>query len=119
MRRIARRASSREAVFGRQVTCNRAGESVNTFDRHSDIALRFNPLNRLTNMMDGIGATVFDYFPGGQLASEDGPWSSDSVTNRYPKRLSNGLGSGGVVPELNLIVFERITNPHNSQNLEK
>jgi RHS repeat-associated protein len=55
------------------------------------IALRYDLLNRLTNMVDGIGSTVFAWTPGGQLASEDGPWSSDAVSYGYSHRLRSGL----------------------------
>jgi hypothetical protein len=36
--------------------------------------------NRLTNMVDGIGATYYSYDAMGLLASEDGPWANDMVS---------------------------------------
>jgi RHS repeat-associated protein len=54
--------------------------------------LKYNPLNRLTNMVDAVGTSGFEYFAGGLLASENGPWSSDTVTNGYANRLRCGLG---------------------------
>jgi YD repeat-containing protein len=44
-----------------------------------DIALKYDLLNRLTNVTDLIGTTKFSYTDGGQLLSEDGPWTDDTV----------------------------------------
>lgn len=49
-------------------------------------------MNRLTNMVDGLGTTVYAYTSTGQLLSEDGPFASDTVTNGYSNRLRTGLG---------------------------
>ena len=40
-------------------------------------------MNRLTNMVDGVGATVFAWTAGDQLAGETGPWASDAVNYTY------------------------------------
>lgn len=45
-------------------------------------------LNRLTNMVDGVGTTIYTYTAGSQLSTEDGPWASDTVTNAYSNRLN-------------------------------
>jgi hypothetical protein len=45
----------------------------------SPISLRYDALNRLTNMVDGIGVTSFGWTNGVLLTSEDGPWSRDRV----------------------------------------
>jgi RHS repeat-associated protein len=55
------------------------------------ISLRYDLVNRLTNMVDGIGSTAFTWTPGGQLASEDGPWSSDAVSYSYSHRMRSSL----------------------------
>jgi len=34
-------------------------------------------------MMDAVGTTTYGYTAGGQLWTEDGPWSDDIVTNTY------------------------------------
>lgn len=34
-----------------------------------------------TNMVDAAGTTTYGYAIGGQLWTEDGPWSNDTVTN--------------------------------------
>src|SRR6266487_6464361 len=47
--------------------------------------------NRVTNMVDTVGTTTYAYAAGGQLWTEDGPWSSDTVTNSYSNRLRTGL----------------------------
>ena len=41
--------------------------------------------------VNGVGATAFSYTPGGQLASESGPWASDTVAYSYSDRLRTGL----------------------------
>ena len=50
------------------------------------IKLRYDNLNRLTNMVDGVGTTVYGYDNAGQLLSEDGPWSNDTVSYTYQNR---------------------------------
>ncbi len=57
----------------------------------TDITLQYDPLNRVTNMVDAAGTTVYAYAAGGQLYTEDGPWSSDTVTNFYNNRLRTAL----------------------------
>jgi YD repeat-containing protein len=46
---------------------------------------------QLTNMSDGIGTTAFTYTEGQQLASESGPWASDTVSYSYTDRLRMSL----------------------------
>jgi hypothetical protein len=43
----------------------------------------YDTLNRLTNMVDGVGSTVFGWTDGDQLASETGPWVSDTAGYTY------------------------------------
>jgi len=50
------------------------------------IYLSYDGLNRLTNMVDGAGVTVFTWTDGDQLATEDGPWASDTVSYSYSNR---------------------------------
>jgi RHS repeat-associated protein len=52
----------------------------------------YDALNRLTNMVDGLGVTKYTYTSGGFLYTEDGPFASDTVTNLYSNRLRVGLG---------------------------
>jgi len=47
------------------------------------ISYFYDPLNRLTSMVDGIGLTAFAWTPGSQLASENGPWANDTVSYSY------------------------------------
>ncbi|MCW5554890.1 MAG: hypothetical protein KIS67_22345 [Verrucomicrobiae bacterium] len=35
------------------------------------------------NMVDAVGTTKYAYTAGGQLWTEDGPFSSDTVTNSF------------------------------------
>lgn len=48
-----------------------------------DLAFQYDPLGRMTNMVDALGAaqpTRWFYAPNGQLAAEDGPWPNDTVS---------------------------------------
>ncbi len=47
------------------------------------IYFAYDPFNRLTNMVDGIGSTAFSWTGGDQLQSEDGPWENDAVSYFY------------------------------------
>jgi RHS repeat-associated protein len=53
---------------------------------------QYDPLNRLTNMVDEVGTTAFAYTSGGELYTETGPFASDTVTNTYWNRMRLGLG---------------------------
>lgn len=51
------------------------------------ISLAYDAMDRLTNMVDGVGTTVYGYDAVGQILSEDGPWNDDVVSNSYENRL--------------------------------
>jgi hypothetical protein len=55
------------------------------------ITLSYDVLNRLANMVDAVGSTVYGYDSVGELLSEDGPWPSDTVSYTYQNRLRRGL----------------------------
>ena len=55
------------------------------------MTFQFDALNRVTNMFDATGTTVYTYTSGGFLYTEDGPFASDTVTNIYTNRLRVGL----------------------------
>jgi hypothetical protein len=38
-------------------------------------------------MVDAAGTTAFTYYAGGLLHTEDGPWTSDTVTYTYMLRI--------------------------------
>ena len=57
----------------------------------TDVRFEYDALNRVTKMVDAAGTTIYSYAAGGQLWTEDGPWSSDTVTNSYSNRLRTGL----------------------------
>jgi RHS repeat-associated protein len=63
------------------------------------VALIYDPLNRLTSMVDGAGSHTFNYTAASQLHTELGPWTSDGVTNSYVQQLRTALAlaqpSGG------------------------
>ncbi|HEV2393366.1 MAG TPA: hypothetical protein VG146_13520 [Verrucomicrobiae bacterium] len=50
------------------------------------VQMKYDWLNRLTNMVDGLGTTVYGYTAAGQLLTEDGPFANDTVTNTYSNR---------------------------------
>ena len=45
-----------------------------------DVAMSYDALNRMTNMVDAAGTTKYTYYAGGLLNTEEGPWVSDTVT---------------------------------------
>lgn len=54
------------------------------------ITYYYDSLNRVTNILDGVGSTVLQYTVFGNLLSEDGPWANDTVTYSYtPNHLLN------------------------------
>ena len=57
----------------------------------SAIGYSYDALNQLTNMVDAVGTTKFGYTSGGQLQSEDGPWSNDTITYAYTQRLRTSM----------------------------
>jgi RHS repeat-associated protein len=57
----------------------------------SPIYLSYDAMNRLTNMMDGVGTTHYSYDAASQLLSEDGPWANDTMSYTYANRLRMGL----------------------------
>ena len=57
----------------------------------ADVALAYDALNRMTNMVDAAGTTKYTYTAAGQLLTEDGPFTSDTVTNAYSNRLRTKL----------------------------
>src|SRR5437879_245539 len=48
-------------------------------------------LNRLTNMVDASGTTKFTWTAGNQLYTEDGPFSSATLTNVYFNRMRTNM----------------------------
>jgi YD repeat-containing protein len=55
------------------------------------LSFAYDAINELISMSDGIGTTTFTYTPGGQLASESGPWASDKIAYTYTNRLRIAL----------------------------
>jgi len=55
------------------------------------ISLGYDMLDRLTNMVDAVGVTHYNYDTVGQLLNEDGPWTNDIVSYTYQNRLRTGL----------------------------
>ena len=44
---------------------------------------KYDALNPLTKLVDAAGTTAYTYSTSGDLLTEDGPWSSDTVTYTY------------------------------------
>ena len=57
----------------------------------TDISMGYDGNNRLTSMSDASGTSSFGYAAFGALASEDGPWSSDTIAYSYANRRRAGL----------------------------
>jgi RHS repeat-associated protein len=51
----------------------------------------YDALNRITNMVDGVGVTRYTYTGVSQVLSEVGPWSNDTVTYGYTDQLRTSL----------------------------
>ena len=56
-----------------------------------DVTFQYDALNRVTNMVDAAGTTKYSYTAVNQVLTEDGPFSSDTVTNLYNNGLRVGL----------------------------
>jgi RHS repeat-associated protein len=48
-----------------------------------DISYAYDAAGRITNMIDAVGSSSFAYTSFGALWTEDGPFSSDTLTNHY------------------------------------
>src|SRR5213592_4799365 len=70
--------------------------------------------SRLPNMVDNVVTTKFTWTAGNQLATEDGPWASDTVTNTYNNRFRNALSlqqpTGAWTNGFGFDEFARLTN---------
>ena len=64
---------------------------TNVIGASTNISYAYDGLNRLTNMIDALGTTSFTWTPGNQLASEQGPWESDTVSYSYNQRFLTSL----------------------------
>lgn len=84
------------------------------YPNSSDLMLRYDSLNRLTNLTDGVGTTAFSWTDGGLLASEDGPWSNDTVSytnlNRLRTAMSVSTPSSAVNFSYAYDEYRRMTN---------
>jgi YD repeat-containing protein len=56
-----------------------------------DLHLRYDGVNRLTNVVNAVGTTKFTYTDAGQLLSEGGPWADDTITYSHTARRRSGL----------------------------
>ena len=73
---------------GWKLHLSRAGTGRPALVLHHDIGTLdrlpfYDALYRLTNMVDAAGTTTNSYASNGQLATEKGPWTSDTVTLSY------------------------------------
>ena len=62
-----------------------------THQTSSNLAFAYDAMNRLASMSDGIGTTTFTYTKMGQIASETGPWASDTESYSYADRLRTAM----------------------------
>ena len=76
----------------------------------STVALAYDLLNHLTNMVDGIGTTTFAWDSVNELLSEAGPWSGDTVNYAYANRLRTGLTLGTWTNSYLFDAARRMTN---------
>ena len=65
-----------------------------TYVKHphsANVSLQYDPLNRLTNMVDGVGTTKYAYTAGNQIWTESQPFSNSTITNAFVNRLRTSL----------------------------
>jgi RHS repeat-associated protein len=58
------------------------------------VQMQYDPLNRLTNMVDNSGTSEFTWTKGNQLLTEQQPFVGDTVTNTFTNRLRIALALG-------------------------
>jgi RHS repeat-associated protein len=61
-----------------------------------NVTVQYDPFNRPTNIVDGVGTTKRSYTLWGSLASEDGPWGDDTVNYTYQNRLRTQMSLSGL-----------------------
>ena len=57
----------------------------------TNVSLQYDPLNRLTNMVDGVGTTKYSYTAGNQVLTESQPFSNSTITNTHVNRLRTSM----------------------------
>ena len=62
-----------------------------TYPLSHSLSFSYDAVNQLTNMLDAVGTTKFGYTATGQLASETGPWTGDTVSYVYSDELRSSL----------------------------
>jgi RHS repeat-associated protein len=81
----------------------------------STVTYAYDALNRVSQMIDGIGTTTYGYDNASELTTVDGPWASDTVTlgydglGRITSRAINGTTDSVVVDSLGRVTSA--TNP--------
>jgi RHS repeat-associated protein len=55
------------------------------------VILKYDWLNRLTNMLDAAGTATYAYTAGDQVLTESQPFSNSTITNTYVNRLRTSL----------------------------
>jgi RHS repeat-associated protein len=63
---------------------NALGSLTNVnYQSSADVTYQYDALERLTNMVDAAGTSAFTYTAAGQLLTENGPWTDDTITYGY------------------------------------
>ena len=74
---------------------DKAGNLTNVvYPTNPSLVFSYDAVNRLTDMVDGVGGAHYAYDAVGQVLSEDGPFDSDTVNYSYANRLRTGLSIG-------------------------
>ena len=81
-----------------------------TYPTSPSISLTYDALNRLTSLTDGLGTSTFTYNSVGQLLSEGGLWSGDTVNYTYNNRLRSGLSVGSWAQNYGYDAIKRLTS---------
>jgi RHS repeat-associated protein len=67
---------------------------TNSYPINPQLVFSYDLDGHLTNMVDGLGSTIFTYSPAGQLENEGGLWPNDAVSRSYNNRLRASLTVG-------------------------
>lgn len=80
----------------------------------SSITYAYDKLNRWTNMVDAVGTTTRSYTPANRVATENGPWASDTVSYAFEQGLRTNLTlqtpNSNIVTAYNFDLVGRMTN---------
>jgi YD repeat-containing protein len=67
------------------------GNLLDTFLPGVTLQFIYDAANRLTNMVDAVGATSYAYGSAGTFLTEDGPWANDTMAISFTNTVRASL----------------------------